>query len=721
MPAPKLSVWTTKVEGSSVDRSEIRRAMGLLFSPGERHEIRCLFPGGARSTVVTVDDIDAAVTAVAALDGTHYYSLNPIIASAERASKGAVSRRAWMLIDVDPIRPPDESSTDAEKAKAAEVVTTTMDHLTSLGWPSPLVVDSGNGWHLLYRLDLPNDKLASALIKQCIYSLADKHDTEHAKIDRAVHDAARISKIPGAWSRKGADTIDRPHRLARIAFEPASLDVVSIDLIKAVAGEPKAKEQPTPPVVAPWTMKAADGANGVLTNYVKAATDRECIALSMSPAGDRNNQLNASAFNLGTMAGWPEMDAVGTQAALSRIALGMGLSEHETRQTINSGWQAGSKSPRARPEPEKAAAKPLVNPGFQAGQPITICADDVNPEKVDWLWEDRIAIGFISLFAGRTGVGKSFVLCDLAARLSKGKEFPDGSPARPVSGTLFISEDPYQYVLVPRLIELAADRKKIGFMRWEAMAGYSLADTDFLNAAWEERGRPSLIVVDPPANFLGGKDEHKNSEVRAVLMKIVAWLESRNVAMVLITHYNKGGAQKALDALDRIMGSVAWSSSSRVACGFMVDPNDQSKCIFGGIKNNLGQKAKALSYQITKTATLATVEWLGDSGTSLDEAMNQGAPKKADAAKFFIERFTEKLEWESEVLITAAHKAGIGRTTCFATKKALGIGGRLIKGAGGLIAGYSWFVKPDWEWFAKTERTVVNAGGNATPQDGVPY
>jgi hypothetical protein len=715
-----------KAEGDphGLDRAEARRALEILLAPGERHEIRCLFLGGARSKTVWVDDLDAAVDAACSLDGTHYYSLNPIATTADRANKSTVVRRAWVLVDVDPVRTPDTSSTEGEKAKAAEVVTATMDHLTSLGWPPPLVVDSGNGWHLLYRIDLPNDKLSAALVKQFICALADQHDTEYAKIDRAVHDAARISKLPGTWSRKGVDTIDRPHRVAKIAYEPAVLEVVSVDLLKAVAGEAKAKEAPAVPVVDPWAMRATDGGPGVLTNYVKSAVDRECIALSIAPAGDRNNQLNASAFNLGTMAGWPEMDAVGSQSALSRIALGMGLSEHETRQTITSGWVAGAKSPRVRPEPKPTptpAGKPLTNPGFQAGQPITICAEDVNPEVVNWLWEDRIAIGFISLFAGRTGVGKSFVLCDIAARLSTGREFPDGSPARPVSGTLFISEDPYQYVLVPRLIELGADRKKIGFMRWEAMAGYSLADTDFLNAAWEERGRPSLIVVDPPANFLGGKDEHKNSEVRAVLMKIVAWLESRNVAMVLITHYNKGGAQKALDALDRIMGSVAWSSSSRVACGFMIDPNDQSKCIFGGIKNNLGQKAGPLSYQITKTETLAKVEWLGKSETTLDEAMNQGAPKKADAAKFFIERFIEKLEWESEVLISAAHKAGIGRTTCFATKKALGIEGRLIKGSGGLIAGYSWFVRADWEWFAKTERTPVNAGENKQTQSDAAY
>ena len=40
--------------------------------------------------------------------------------------------------------------------------------MTSLGWPAPIVIDSGNGFHLLYRIHLPNDDGSKALSK---YSL----------------------------------------------------------------------------------------------------------------------------------------------------------------------------------------------------------------------------------------------------------------------------------------------------------------------------------------------------------------------------------------------------------------------------------------------------------------------------------------------------------------------------------------------------------------------
>ena len=523
-----LSVWSTKVEGDShaVDRSQIHRTLGLLISPGERHEIRSL-PGG-KCRIVSGDDVDAATDAACELDGTLYYSLNPIAIDAERAKKDTVVRRTWMLIDVDPVKPVDVSATEAEKVKAAEIVSAVIDHLTAIGWPAPLVVDSGNGWHLLYRIDLPNDKLSHTILKQCIYALADRFDTDGAKIDRAVHDPARISKIPGTWSRKGPDTIDRPHRMAQIAFEPSSLDVVPIDAIKAV--KPKPDKETTAPVADPWKTRATDGGSSTLTNYVKTAIDRECIAVSLAPSGTRNNQLNVAAFNLATMAGWPEMIATEAQAALSHVASRAGLSEHETRLTINSGWTAGAKSPRVRPEPEKAVPG---NGKATSNQPIVMFGSNANPEVVEWIWQDRIAIKFINLFAGRSGVGKSFVLLDVAARLSQGLPMPNETTPAKRCNSLFISEDPYRYVLIPRLIELKADLSRIAFLEWSAMAEYQLSDTDMLTEAWEQSGRPRLIVVDPPTNFMGGRDDHKNTETRSMLMKFVEWMAKLLSKLVL--------------------------------------------------------------------------------------------------------------------------------------------------------------------------------------------
>ena len=142
------------------DLLEIRHALSLLLSPGERHELRAL-PSG-RCKLVTGGDLDAATEAAESLsDEQVYYCLNPIAPDADRASKKTVLSRRWFLIDVDTIRPRDTSSTDAEKVASYLVAAQVAEYLLDQSWPSPLIIDSGNGWHLLYRIELPNDQLAS--------------------------------------------------------------------------------------------------------------------------------------------------------------------------------------------------------------------------------------------------------------------------------------------------------------------------------------------------------------------------------------------------------------------------------------------------------------------------------------------------------------------------------------------------------------------------------
>ena len=61
--------------------------------------------------------------------------------------------------------PSEISSTDAEHAAALELATDIRMVLGEEGWPPPLLADSGNGAHLLYAVDLPNDAAATALVE----------------------------------------------------------------------------------------------------------------------------------------------------------------------------------------------------------------------------------------------------------------------------------------------------------------------------------------------------------------------------------------------------------------------------------------------------------------------------------------------------------------------------------------------------------------------------
>jgi hypothetical protein len=136
----------------------------------------------------------------------------------EQAKDKDVLARRWVLIDADPVRDPLVSATDAEKAEAKAVILDVRDHLAGRGWPAPVFADSGNGYHLLYRVDVP--AADGDEVRRLLNALADKFDTPRAKIDRSVFNPARICKLPGTLARKGDHTPARPHRRAIVLEGP---------------------------------------------------------------------------------------------------------------------------------------------------------------------------------------------------------------------------------------------------------------------------------------------------------------------------------------------------------------------------------------------------------------------------------------------------------------------------------------------------------------------
>jgi hypothetical protein len=127
--------------------------------------------------------------------------------------------RRWLLVDCDPKRKAGISANDAEKAAAKEMASTIHGVLTTEGWPSPIVADSGNGHHLSYPLAgvAPTD---AEPVRLALHGLGDRFDTEAVTVDRAVFNAARIVKLYGTPARKGDPTDDRPQRLSAVLEIP---------------------------------------------------------------------------------------------------------------------------------------------------------------------------------------------------------------------------------------------------------------------------------------------------------------------------------------------------------------------------------------------------------------------------------------------------------------------------------------------------------------------
>jgi hypothetical protein len=160
-----------------------------------------------------------------------------------------ISSRRWLLIDIDPVRPADISSNEAEHQAALERARDIARALAEeAGWPAPVFADSGNGSHLLYKIDLPNDETTTKLLACVLKALSARFSDAVVKIDESVYNAARIVKAYGTIARKGDDVPDRPHRLSRILEAPTNLEVVPHKLLEELAAsadpEPPPRERP---------------------------------------------------------------------------------------------------------------------------------------------------------------------------------------------------------------------------------------------------------------------------------------------------------------------------------------------------------------------------------------------------------------------------------------------------------------------------------------------
>jgi putative DNA primase/helicase len=224
-----------------------------------------------------------------------------------------------------------------------------------------------------------------------------------------------------------------------------------------------------------------------------------------------------------------------------------------------------------------------------------ICAADVKPESVEWLWKPYIALGKITLFDGDPGVGKSWATCALAAAVSKGSGLP-GAPAAESKPIIMLSaEDGLADTIRPRLDTFGADVSKI-FLRDKAII-FDEAGLKQLEAQIS-KVRPGLVIIDPLFAYVGGKvDIYKDNQVRAILTPLAEMAARYGCALVALRHLTKA-QQKAIYAGG---GSMAFIGAARSALLFGRDSNNPAVCGFVHAKSNLAPLGSAVGYRIERT------------------------------------------------------------------------------------------------------------------------
>jgi len=151
-----------------------------------------------------------------------------------------IIKRDWLLIDLDCERPAGVSSTDEELQKSKDKANKVYRYLKNEGFEQPIVAYSGSGTHLLYKISL--DPSETQLIKDCLLALDMMFSDAEVKVDTAVFNASRITKLYGSMAAKGRNTKERPHRLSKIVNYPNEIKINDVALLVKLA-----KNLPEPP------------------------------------------------------------------------------------------------------------------------------------------------------------------------------------------------------------------------------------------------------------------------------------------------------------------------------------------------------------------------------------------------------------------------------------------------------------------------------------------
>ncbi|MCC6420828.1 MAG: AAA family ATPase [Gemmataceae bacterium] len=699
--------------------AEIERVLRVFCVPGQVFSVQALYgPKNAKSFVT--GDIAEAVRIVIQFDETRpigvYITPNPV--RPDWAGKALfpkdenIVERRWLLIDCDPIRPSGVSSTEAEAAASWRVLDACRALLDGAGLVNAVIGFSGGGWHLCYPVLLPNDAAAKELIRSVLRHLqeqfgakASKEEdavlkaggflpTPKASVDTSCHDAKRIWPVYGTWKRKGQDSPDRPHRLTYLvpdhgAYpEPWNHDDAEANTL-VLRGLP-----------AKWKREEElrqGTANLNIDTYVRAAVQAELHAVANAPVGERNTQLNKSSFSLGTLVGAGVLSAADAGTALLNAAIAVGLSAEEARATIRSGLNAGTLKPR---DLTNVVGQQQTKPPIDTNQTLVDRACDITPRIVEWVWPGVIPLGKLTTFAGIGGLGKTFVLCDITARITTGAAWPfSGGTTAPRGQVLFISgEDDPDDTLVPRLIETGADLNQVTFLKAAVQDRFTLADLDVVRKALEQTGAAvRLVVIDPPTAYLGGVDDHKNSELRGLLSPLAHLAHEHRLAIVFNTHVNTQAGK--VEAMMRVMGSVAWVNAVRAAHLFVRDPEEPERRLFLPMKMNLAKERKGLSYEISTSGILARVNWIGEVDVTADEAVNSnghGTTRQKAAAEWIVERFREKRVWHAQDLFRDGKADGISRNALFEAKRTLNLPKPRKETAQDGTVSWVWWVPEDW-------------------------
>jgi len=341
--------------------------------------------------------------------------------------------------------------------------------------------------------------------------------------------------------------------------------------------------------------------------------------------------------------------------------------------------------------------------GTQTNMVVLSCGADLSPEPVRWLWQHWLALGKLHILAGAPGQGKTTIALSMAATITIGGSWPDGSRCAKGNILIWSGEDDPADTLLPRLLAAGADRSRCFFIegarneRGDVEPFDPSRDLQGLLQAIEQIGGIRLLVIDPVVSAVTG-DSHKNTEVRRALQPLVNLAAACDCAVLGITHFAKGG--QGADPAQRVVGSVAFTAVARVVmvAAKVKGEEGEDKRVFARSKSNIGPDDGGFNYQLAQCEPLSGIQasriaWgAAVQGTARDLLTDPTEEDDQGNAQDICDMLREALVSDCWTPVdTAQHgllRAGFSKKQIWTASKKLGVIRK--KGEGGPRDGWYW-------------------------------
>ena len=228
--------------------------------------------------------------------------------------------------------------------------------------------------------------------------------------------------------------------------------------------------------------------------------------------------------------------------------------------------------------------------------------DEVSEVDLPWLWNHKIPLGKVTWFVGKPSNGKSMSAIDVIARVSAGKDWPDGekNTMGPASVYAAFSEDELADTIKPRLRAAAADLTRVKVFTRTSEDGCNrsidlVKDIKQIESILLADPSFKLLVFDPLPSFLAGVNLNSTEEARPVMDALKRLCENTGVSLLGIIHENK---RTDVGAVQKVPGDASVSGVARVAWSFSRDSEDKEKFRMTWIKGNVSKKRTGLSFRI---------------------------------------------------------------------------------------------------------------------------